>query len=55
LGLSHYTKLGVDGIWWAFPIANLIAAAASLTVFLRHDWTKRALIEKPAAPDPVAS
>ncbi|NPE54728.1 MATE family efflux transporter [Dickeya dadantii] len=37
-GLSHYTSLGVSGLWWAFPITNLLMAAITIILFERIDW-----------------
>ncbi|MCA6999535.1 solanimycin export family MATE transporter SolL [Dickeya solani] len=37
-GLSHYTSLGISGLWWAFPITNLLIAAITIILFERIDW-----------------
>ena len=37
-GLSHYTSLGISGLWWAFPITNLLMAAITIILFERIDW-----------------
>ncbi len=37
-GLSNYTSLGIFGLWWAFPITNLVVAAMTLILFERLDW-----------------
>ncbi|WKN31064.1 MATE family efflux transporter [Porifericola rhodea] len=39
--LSHNTMLSYDGIWWAFPISNIIAAAFAVLWFRRGDWKRR--------------
>ncbi|MDF9797454.1 putative MATE family efflux protein [Catalinimonas alkaloidigena] len=39
--LSHNTELSYDGIWWAFPVSNLIAAIFAFVWFKRGDWKKR--------------
>ncbi|MEK6477982.1 MATE family efflux transporter [Catalinimonas sp. 4WD22] len=39
--LSHNTGLSYDGIWWAFPISNLIAAIFAFLWFNRGDWKRR--------------
>ncbi|SPJ33493.1 Multidrug export protein MepA [Kushneria phyllosphaerae] len=44
--LSRDTVLGVDGIWWAFPITNMITALISLMVFMRGHWQKGRLAEQ---------
>ncbi|MEI9887437.1 MAG: MATE family efflux transporter [Rhizomicrobium sp.] len=42
--LSHRAHLGAHGIWWAFPIANVLTAVVSAIWFARGDWKKRRLI-----------
>src|SRR5699024_7786208 len=39
--LSYNTELGHEGIWWAFPISNLIAASAAFTYFKMGYWKLR--------------
>ncbi len=36
--LGYHTSLGETGIWYAFPIANVIAAAIALAWFSRGTW-----------------
>jgi putative MATE family efflux protein len=43
--LSHRAHLGAHGIWWAFPIANVLTAIVSVIWFSRGDWKKRRIIE----------
>ena len=43
--LSHRAHLGAHGIWWAFPVANVITAVVSAIWFSRGDWKKRRIIE----------
>jgi len=43
--LSHRAHLGAHGIWWAFPIANVLTAVVSAIWFSRGDWKKRRIIE----------
>ncbi len=42
--LSKYTALGIDGVWWSTPIANLVTAIVSSLWFLRGSWKTRKLI-----------
>ncbi|WPD75694.1 MATE family efflux transporter [Dickeya fangzhongdai] len=42
-GLSHYTSLGISGLWWAFPITNLLMAAITIILFERIDWERSRL------------
>jgi len=43
--LSHRAHLGAHGIWWAFPVANVITAIVSAIWFSRGDWKRRRIIE----------
>ncbi|MBS0473409.1 MAG: MATE family efflux transporter [Proteobacteria bacterium] len=45
--LSHRAHMGAHGIWWAFPVANVITAVISAVWFSRGDWKKRRIIETP--------
>jgi putative MATE family efflux protein len=36
--LSNYTALSFSGIWWAFPIANIIGTAVAVIWYLRGTW-----------------
>ncbi len=44
--LSKHSTLGDTGIWWAFPITNVIAAIIVLAVYARGDWKKTRLISR---------
>ncbi len=44
--LSHKTPLSYEGIWWAFPVSNLLAAALAFAYYKNGSWKKEALIEK---------
>jgi putative MATE family efflux protein len=44
--LSQHTPLGVTGIWWSTPIANVLAASVAGLWFLRGSWKKRRLIAR---------
>lgn len=39
--LSYKTSLGYEGIWWSFPISNLIAAAVAFFYFKMGYWKLR--------------
>ncbi|MBV9420063.1 MAG: MATE family efflux transporter [Alphaproteobacteria bacterium] len=43
--LSHRAHQGAHGIWWAFPISNVLTAIVSAIWFSRGDWKKRRIIE----------
>lgn len=36
--LSHKTSLNYEGIWWAFPISNALAALVAFIVYKKGDW-----------------
>lgn len=40
--LSYNTSLSYEGIWWAFPISNLIAAIVAFTYYKMGYWKLRA-------------
>jgi putative MATE family efflux protein len=42
--LSHRAHWGAHGLWWAFPVANVMTAILSALWFARGDWKKRRLI-----------
>lgn len=44
LGLSQWTSLGLDGIWWSFTVSNVVSTALVLYWFKRSDWKKKTLI-----------
>ncbi|MFT4803371.1 MAG: putative MATE family efflux protein [Sediminicola sp.] len=41
--LSHNTDLEAAGIWWAFPISNLIAAIIAFTYYKMGYWKVRSI------------
>ena len=42
--LSQYTPLGVDGVWWSTPTANVATAIVAGIWFARGNWKTRRLI-----------
>jgi putative MATE family efflux protein len=43
--LSKYTSLGIDGLWWSFPISNVLMAIVSMLIYLRGSWKKKRITE----------
>ncbi|MDD4271751.1 MAG: MATE family efflux transporter [Patescibacteria group bacterium] len=43
--LSKHTRLGVNGMWWAFPIANVIIVIITMAWYAKGDWKKKRLTE----------
>lgn len=39
--LSYHTSLGYEGIWWAFPISNLITGAVAFSFYKSGYWKRR--------------
>ena len=46
--MCMHTSLGVTGIWWGFPVANLIAMVITLVWFKHGQWRQAKLTEKEA-------
>lgn len=44
--LSKHTALGAQGIWWAFPIANVAIALITIGVYAKGDWKKKRLLDE---------
>lgn len=44
--LSYRTPLGYEGIWWAFPISNLIGAIVAFVYFKGGYWKLRVFRER---------
>lgn len=42
--LSTYASLGSLGIWWAYPITNIIAASTALFLFMRGTWKQKHIL-----------
>jgi len=43
--LARYTPLGFAGIWWAFPLANVLSLAITIAWFRRGTWKHKRLTE----------
>jgi Na+-driven multidrug efflux pump len=42
--LSRHTSLGIDGVWWSSPVANIATAIVAAIWFARGNWKTRRLI-----------
>jgi Na+-driven multidrug efflux pump len=42
--LSRHTALGIDGVWWSTPAANVATAIIAALWFARGNWKTRRLI-----------
>lgn len=46
-GMSRFTSLELSGLWYAFPVTNLLLAIVTLVLYERIDWQRTCLVEKP--------
>lgn len=44
--LSKHTSLGASGIWWSFPVTNIVVAVVSACWFAQGGWKKKRLTEE---------
>ena len=44
--LSYNLKMGPEGIWWSFPISNLIAGIVAFVYFKTGYWKKRVIRDR---------
>ncbi len=44
--LSKHTALGAQGIWWAFPVTNVLIALITIGVYAKGDWKKKRLLDE---------
>ncbi len=47
--LSQKTALHQRGIWWAFPVSNVLMALITAGVYAKGDWKRKRLVEPEAA------
>jgi Na+-driven multidrug efflux pump len=43
--LSKHTALQSAGLWWSFPVTNVIVSIVSICWFAKGDWKKTRLTE----------
>jgi putative MATE family efflux protein len=44
--LSKHTDLGIGGLWWAFPVTNVLMALITFGWYLKGDWKKKRLTQE---------
>lgn len=49
--LSKHTNMGERGIWWAFPVTNVIIVLVTLAVYAKGDWKRKRLMEPGSAEE----
>ncbi|NUM25056.1 MAG: MATE family efflux transporter [Candidatus Buchananbacteria bacterium] len=40
---SKHTSLGVSGLWWSFPVSNVLIAFITVAWYAKGDWKKKKL------------
>ncbi|HIG23912.1 MAG TPA: MATE family efflux transporter [Henriciella marina] len=45
--LSMHSELGMNGIWWAFPVTHVTIALITVVIFLKGDWKNKQLTGGP--------
>lgn len=45
--LSKHTAMGINGIWWSIPIANVAMGIIVVLIYMNGGWKKKRLIESP--------
>lgn len=50
---GKHTRYGLDGLWWAFPLAMVLTTIGATGWFLRGDWKHGRLTEEEAAVEDV--
>jgi putative MATE family efflux protein len=45
--LSKHTPLGIEGIWWAFPVANVLITLLTLLWYAKGNWRYARLTDDP--------
>jgi putative MATE family efflux protein len=53
--LSKHTAMGERGIWWAFPVTNVIIVLVTLGVYAQGDWKRKRLVDPDSIDVGVAS
>jgi putative MATE family efflux protein len=43
--LAHHTSYGIEGVWWAFPVTNIVSALVTAAWYLQGGWKKHRLTE----------
>ena len=44
---GFHQRLGADGIWWSFPVGNLIATVLSTGYYFHGGWRKILILSPP--------
>ena len=52
--LSRHTSLGVTGLWWAFPVSNIIIVIITVACYKKGNWKKKKLTSKESFAEQVS-
>ncbi len=52
--LSEHTHLASKGIWWAFPVTNVLAAVITVAWFMKGSWKQKKITPEMKTADKVA-
>jgi Na+-driven multidrug efflux pump len=52
--LSKHTSLGVEGVWWAGPVSQVVAVILAATWYVRGTWQKEILTKEEQLAERVA-
>jgi Na+-driven multidrug efflux pump len=52
--LSKHTTLAAGGLWWSFPVTNIVVAVVSIAWFARGGWKETRLTEEAKTTAEVA-
>jgi len=44
--LSKHTSLSINGLWWAFPISNVLTTLITIAWYSKGDWKNKKLTEE---------
>lgn len=50
---SKYLNFGLNGVWFAFPISNVLIATTAFVIFKRGKWKHKKLIQKDLLPQKI--
>ncbi len=43
--LSKHTHMGINGVWWAFPISSSVITIVVIAIYTKGNWKKKRLIK----------
>jgi len=52
--LSKHTALGIQGLWWTYPVTNVLTAIITVGWFMQGSWKKKRLTAMTRQPEETA-